>query len=292
MSRANSVKDQGNTDLPLKDLLRDGRSKLIELLAGTAVVRTLFTEFPRFNLRKSDLLFELENGTLFHPEIQSRNEKKMPVRMGEYGLLIDDAYSLPLSQCILYIGQKAMRMPGTYIIARHVFSCPIVDIRDFNADILLSSGFPSDIVLAMLASGGEKRIVEILERLAVYDTRQRRRAVAFLLSLSTLRHGTSTILKKDQQRMPVYLADLNLEENYLFQQGEERGLKLGLQRGGQEATNQNRDQIANALTEALKKRFQRIPAKYAKRIQSANLDQLSSWFINATTANDLTEVFR
>jgi predicted transposase YdaD len=98
--------------------------------------------------------------------------------------------------------------------------------------------------------------------------------------------------------MPIYLEDL--KESILFKEGEQlgqqRGEQIGQQRGEQigqqRAAAQHREQLIDLLATALKSRFDRVPATYTKRMQTATSDQLCRWIANVATAIDLPSVFR
>jgi hypothetical protein len=275
----------------LKELLRDGHSQLIQQLAGLPALRALPVEFARFNLQKVDLLFELTDGTLFHPELQSRNEEDMAIRMGTYAGPLHFAFHKPIKQSVLYVGFEPLTMPSHRVIGSHHFECPIIDIREFDADKLISSGFPSDIILSILASGGERRITEILERVGTYNTYERRRAFSFLMSLGRLRHNISTILIKESSRMPIYVEDLFLEDDPVYNEGIEVGQKIGEERGREAASAQARAEVESIFVAELNKRFQKIPPSYAKRIQAATQQDLLRWLLAVNSAPTLRDVF-
>src|SRR5437763_1578155 len=101
---------QSKYDILLKDLFQDEPSVLLEELTGYKEGKFINCEFPNIQYKVGDLLRELPDGTLFHLEIQSTNDRKMVSRMNIYCSLIYDRYEKDISQMVLYIGSEKMNM--------------------------------------------------------------------------------------------------------------------------------------------------------------------------------------
>jgi hypothetical protein len=71
-------------DVALKRILTRPGSVLLTALTGSPSLRWLNVEAPLVRNLRVDLLGEAPNGDLIHIELQSRNEKEFPLRMGEY----------------------------------------------------------------------------------------------------------------------------------------------------------------------------------------------------------------
>ena len=60
---------------------------------------------PRGVGRQSDLELRLDEGRVYHLELQSAGDAAMPWRMHEYYSLIRQQYQIPVLQQVLYVGQ-------------------------------------------------------------------------------------------------------------------------------------------------------------------------------------------
>ena len=68
-------------DTTLKELLQDGTPQLWQELVGQSVKEYLTVELPSVQMRKPDFLARLDNGALFHLELQGSNETNMAWRV-------------------------------------------------------------------------------------------------------------------------------------------------------------------------------------------------------------------
>jgi hypothetical protein len=68
-------------------------------LTGASSLKWLNVEAPKVSNRRVELLGELPDGNLVHIELQSRNERDFPMRMGEY---------------LFGVGRKYRRLPGRW----------------------------------------------------------------------------------------------------------------------------------------------------------------------------------
>lgn len=64
-------------DEAIKEILQSTHLRLLEKLSGSTVRRWLNVESPQTQMRRIDLLAELENGELFHLELQTRNDVRI-----------------------------------------------------------------------------------------------------------------------------------------------------------------------------------------------------------------------
>jgi hypothetical protein len=97
-------------DRSLRDLFQDIPKTLIKLLIDKEVKEILDITFPKVQERKVDLLTRLEDDTLFHLEIQSIEDKNMPIRMLNYTTLIYERYKQFPQQLVLYVGEKKLNI--------------------------------------------------------------------------------------------------------------------------------------------------------------------------------------
>src|SRR5713101_6727259 len=97
-------------DVALKLLLQGSAKLTMRELTGTAIVKWLDVELPKVQNRRMDLLGETADGSMFHLELQSRNEAAIPLRMAEYSLGAFRLYGRFPEQIVLYVGEAPMRM--------------------------------------------------------------------------------------------------------------------------------------------------------------------------------------
>ena len=68
-------------------------------------------EAPLVRNLRADLLGESPAGELVHIELQSRNDKDFPLRMGEYSFAVVLLHGRLPRQVALYVGAEPLRMP-------------------------------------------------------------------------------------------------------------------------------------------------------------------------------------
>jgi len=108
----------GKLDITLRDIISNIPYKFVKILTGKKAVKILDNAFPSVKERKADLLLELEDGSIFHLELQTNNDSKMHFRMAEYYLLIKRRYKNKfILQMVLYVGDGKPNMPNK--IKRH-----------------------------------------------------------------------------------------------------------------------------------------------------------------------------
>jgi hypothetical protein len=75
-------------DVALKRFLTRPGNLLLKTITGASSLRWLNVETPLVRNLRVDLLGESPDGELIHIELQSRNEKSFPFRMGEYSFAV------------------------------------------------------------------------------------------------------------------------------------------------------------------------------------------------------------
>src|ERR1700683_3990231 len=92
-------------DAVLKDLFQRDQPALLTLLSGGVKVgQTLNVELAIVEERRADLLFELEDRSLFLLDIQSTNDRNMGYRVGIYTLVGAQEYQRKVRAVVLYTG--------------------------------------------------------------------------------------------------------------------------------------------------------------------------------------------
>ncbi len=274
-------------DETLKELLQSTHARLLENLAGSAIRRWLNVEFPRTQLRRVDLLAELENGELFHLELQTRNDGNIGRRLLEYRLLIEEQFARSPVQVVLYLGWEAMRMNGVWEGRGLRFEFAMLDIRDLDPRVLEASGRIEDRILMVLLGreDARERAIAVLEEISRLPHPQRGDALAKLLVTSGLRRLHDD-LRQEMTHMPL-LDDL-MENPFLqdwYREGKEKGRAEGREEGrGVEA--------ARLICQILEHRFGSLPAWAAERLASLPADRLESMIAQVLEASTLEEALR
>ena len=137
--------------------------------------------------KRLDLLFLLETDTLFHLDFQTGNLFSMPYRVGVYSLMASHDLRKRIHSVVLYTGHEKLSMKDHVDTGDVQVRYRLIDIREFDSEMLLLSDRPGDNVLALLARGGAGKLRRILEKLGKLPGPQRDRALAQLAILSGLR---------------------------------------------------------------------------------------------------------
>ena len=141
-------------DVALKLLLQWSAKLTMRELTGTAIERWLDVALPKVQNRRMDLLGETADGSMFHLELQSRNEAAIPLRMAEYSLGAFRLFGRFPRQILLYVGEAPMRMESELRGLDVLFQYRVIDIRDRDGDRLLESEDVGDNVIAILTDCG------------------------------------------------------------------------------------------------------------------------------------------
>jgi len=75
-------------DIALKLLLQASTDSILRQVTGVSVARWLNAEMPQIQSSRADLLGATIDDKLVHIELQSTNDRQMPLRMAEYSLRI------------------------------------------------------------------------------------------------------------------------------------------------------------------------------------------------------------
>ncbi|MDO1450818.1 hypothetical protein Q0590_31380 [Rhodocytophaga aerolata] len=164
---------------------------------------------------------------ILHLEFQSVDEEGMIYRMQEYYGIMRKKYGLSVKQFVIYLGQKASKMQ-TRLAPDEVFSgFTLKSLRDYSYQQLLASQVPEEIILAILSDFGNKKPVEVLQ--AILGKLKEisgeeillRKYIRQLSILARLRNLT----KETQKQITDMGLTYNITEDYLYQEGLEKGKK-------------------------------------------------------------------
>ncbi len=159
-------------------------------------------------------------------------------------------------------------MPNQLDLGQTKVAYTLIDIRDIDARLLIESGQPADLPVAMLAGGGSERLTEIVKRAANLRGGERQRVLAELIQLCGLRSLQQPLIMELQS-----MASPN--DTFLM-------------------IPQVQDMIRNARTEVLrdllKAKFHSLPKWADEKLESAAPAQIQRWLRKILTAETLEGV--
>ena len=111
--------------------------------------------------RKPDVLKKVidnqGNTFVLQIEFQVKDEPEMVYRMGEYYLMLERKYKLPVEQFVIFLGGEKPKMPIRLDSKRMKFDYSLVILSELDYHIFLNSDKPEEIILGILANfEGEK----------------------------------------------------------------------------------------------------------------------------------------
>ncbi len=215
-------------DILLRDILKRIPDKFIYLLTGKRGVKILDNTFPSIKERKADFVAELEDGSIFHLELQTYPDKNMPVRMLEYYLLLMQAYpDKEINQMVLYVGEGTPRMENSIRRKRLIYSYKLRDIKEISCKELMESPQIEDKILAVLCSveDPETYFNRLIEELLKLPEKERADYIRKLLTALQYRPKLKLVLKRllEERKMPITITEEMMKQDPFFQEGLERG---------------------------------------------------------------------
>ena len=182
---------------------------------------------------------------ILHLEFQSDNETDMVYRMKEYNAIIGQKQMrkpkgkkagrpkrLDIRHYVIFLGKGKMTMQ-TRLPERHVFrEFQVLNLHELEFDKMLQSQIPEEIILAILSDfkgkDPEKMIRLIIEKLKKYSNSDAhlKKCIRQLKVLSKLR----TLDKETTKTINSMPIKYNLEEDYSYKQGIEKGIQRGEER--------------------------------------------------------------
>jgi len=283
-------------DLTLKELFQQMPQQLFNILIGRQPKEVLNVEYPVIRKRCPDLVSRLEDGSIYHLELQSDNDDSMPMRMLEYFFLIKQHYKQPIIQQVLYVGRDKMNMSNHIIEEKIQFYYQLIDIRDINCEPLLQSPLLEDNLLAVLCKVEKKveTIQIILQRIAQLHTNARRDALEKLQILVNLRSVKfQRTFNQEVKNMPISVDMRNtVWYQEVFSEGERKGKVEGERKGRVEG--ERKGKLAGQriiLQHLLEKRFGNLPNWVYEQIEQAQSDQLEQWSLQILEVDKLEELF-
>jgi hypothetical protein len=280
-----AAKEPPRFDAQLKEVFQKDQPSLLEsdFTGGIPVRESLNVELPKVVERRCDLLFRLQDDSLFLLDFQTDNVNNMPNRVGVYGLLANEQHGGSVSAMVLYTGPEPMRMPDRLDIDAVKVRMRLMDIRSIDYERLLVSGRPGDLVLAMLAGGGVDHLRTILQRVAALDPLARDRALAQMAVLSGLRRITERFTMEVAKMSPI----INIDEHYFLRQIRDNGRAEGQAQGRAEGRAEGKAQLLGLV---LQRHFGALPEWARARLEAATEAELDLWAERSVDPTTLVDV--
>jgi predicted transposase YdaD len=270
-------------------------NSLTRRLTGARPVELLSVEFGSLERRVPDLVSRLDDGRIFHLEVQSANDLRMPQRMLRYWLLLRERFEgVPVVQHVLYLGEQRCSM-AAYIEEESVsYRYHLTDIRDVDEEVLLQSGSAAERMLAILSRTQDQRatIRRILASWMETSGRERADLVGNLMILSGLRRMKG-VVAEEAHNMSFTIDYMENETiRGWVEQGIQKGIDQGIRQGLDQGIRQGLDQgQASLLSIQLTKRFGALPPEVEEKLRSGHSEQLKRWALRLMDAPTLDEVF-
>lgn len=219
-------------DRTLKELLQGIPRDFIGMLTGQEVVKLLDPTFPKTEERRADFVVELDNGEIFHLEVQTKEDADMPLRMLKYAILIKELYKQFPKQMVLYLSEKVIR--DEPIVTQSLqYNYETKHIKDMDCKVLMQSSDINDNILAVLCKieDFDRFIDKLKERLLNLKEHQRKdylQKLSFLLRLRPNLYARIENMNKGDKFMPLILEE---KRDPLYKKGIIQGIEQGIERG-------------------------------------------------------------
>ena len=275
----------------LKSLLLTMANRMIPLLSGSRHIELLSVEFPAVQTRLPDVVARLEDGRIFHLELQTFNDPRMAKRMLRYWSLIEERYPREeIGQMLLYVGNPALTMTNEISRRGIHYEFGMLDIRTMPAEELLISENPADRALAILAAPDEpgRMARRILASWHAAPRAERAQLIDTLMLICGLRK-LERVVEKEIQAMPL---DIDVMENEVIREWIEKGMHAGMHAGMQQGMQQGMHQGQGYLLKRLiLSKFGSLSPTNDLRIDGASDADLEQWSISLLTAATIDAVF-
>ncbi len=215
-------------DRSLKELFSKIPTNFIKLLIDKDIKDILDTNFPSISENKADLIARLEDDSIFHLEIQSTNDKNMPLRMIKYALLIYEKYKIYPKQLVLYIGDKKLNTPNHLNFEKLNYYYDVKNIKDFDCSKLIDSQNIDDNIIAVLCNVKDidKLFAKLQQKLYNLPDKKREDYLRKFFYLLRLRPKLERKLyEKKEKKMPFVIEK---ETDLLYNEGIEKGIEKGM----------------------------------------------------------------
>lgn len=273
-------------DVSLKSLFQhDGDGIIRRRLFGGRVIEHLATEQPQVLNNRADLVVRTEDGSLHQVEFQTANEADFGRRMYEYYAYLHCAHRQHVVQTVLYLGREPMRLETGYRTPSMDFRFEIVNLREYDAEMLLGSDDWADIALALLANGDREKVLAVaVSRLRQMGREERAWASGTIILLSGILGMEDTVNERMKEAGMIDLME-NKVVGPMILQAEQRGRNEGRQEGRQEG-------MQGLLLDLLTEKFGLLPEWATQRLHAASAGELQIWAKRVLHSASLEETLR
>ena len=238
-------------DKTLRDIIQNIPQKFVSILTGKKGSKILDNTFPSTKERVADLVLQLEDGTIFHLELQTQNDKNMPFRMLEYYLLLKQRYpDKPINQMVLYVGDGKPNMPNYLETDSLKFIYELKDIKNIECKELLESDSLEDKILVVLCKveNFETYIFSLIDELLKLSEKQRADYIRKLLIALNYRPKLRLKLKTlmEGRKLPLTITEEMAKEDPFYDLGFKKAKKEDIKKLYQKLK-LNPQQIADIL---------------------------------------------
>jgi len=215
-------------DIFLRDSFQKIPKKFISILTGKKGIKVLDNSFPTVKERKADFVIELEDGSIFHLELQTNPDKNMPLRMLEYYILLKRRYpDRKIRQMVLYVGEGTPRMENSISTDNLSFRYELKDVKEISCKELIESPNLEDKILAALCNieDPENYFNKLFEELLRLPEKERADYIRKLLTALHYRPKLKVALKRllEERKMPLTITEEMIKQDPFFQEGLQRG---------------------------------------------------------------------
>ncbi|MDQ2717967.1 MAG: hypothetical protein M3Z08_23995 [Chloroflexota bacterium] len=257
-------------DEGLKRLLRESPQDFITWLVRDAIYLNqasaeFYLKLDRHRKVVADAICSCtlhEQSIMVHIEFQSEGDRYMGLRLLEYNVLADREYDCPVISCVIYLLKDSgiIESPLIRMLESgqpiYQFHFQVIELWELRAEDLVQAHLPG--ILALLPLTKDGRDPAVIEEMIVQLQASEKHEV---LSLGYLLASLTWKEDEEQQWLKRRFNMLydQLRESWAFkeiwQEGEEVGLKKGLEKGRQEGEIAALRKTVLALVE---KRFPRL----------------------------------
>jgi len=224
------------------------------------------------------------------------------VRMlGYRWLCLRQRPTVQVRQMVLYVGRERMTMGDRLDGPGLAFEFGIIDARSLQAEPLLTSEHPCDIIMALFAATDDlkARVRAVVTRLAARfaDDRPRLKDALVRLSLLAPLRRAQPLIQEELRSMPITI-DLETHPfaSQFFLKGRAEGRAEGEAEG--EAKGEAKGKAkgkaegkADMLLRQLRRRFDALPAALEDRVRAADTGSLDAWSESLVDGKSLTGIF-
>ena len=267
-------------DVSVKLLFRRSTGLVAREIFGGRILEWLNVELPRVQNPRVDLLARMADGSLRHVEIESRIGPDLARREAEYYLWLYRRLGGHVEQVALYVGNEPPRRAAArFKTPAMQFQFRLLDIRDFDGELLLASADLTDNMLALLTRTDRERVMRrVEERLVELKGGEQAAEARLFVLISGLRGLEEPVTRR--------LAMIDIMENKVFSRMIRKGRVEGLVKGRAEGE-------MVFLLKLLETKFgSPLPARASRKIAAGSPEDFERWLVRAVKVSSLDAVFK